>query len=240
VPVGWPLKFRVSGPDQDKTRELAQSFAQLLGRNPNTRNINYDWNENAKVIKRWLAKGKEHALAKAFRQLELGDVAEITEDGKPCVGEKSDSLQRAISLFRQHKAIADRLGLELYVYEGGTHFDHGNDEEHKKFLLEMVRDDRMRVLYGKLFAGFRDVGGTIFNVWGGVGPGSVWTNARTLSDRAHPKYRADTTVGYTLGDGRRVSRPPMAPASGRAGHFRQSCLSTRRPGTLGRQRPAHR
>ena len=147
--------------------------------------------ENAKVLKRWLAKGKEHALAKAFRQLELGDVEEITEEGNPAVGEKSDSLQRAIALFRQHKAIADRLGLELYVYEGGTHFDHGDDEEHKKFLLEMVRDDRMRVLYGKLFAGFRDVGGTIFNVWGGVGPDSVWTNARTLSDRAHPKYRAE-------------------------------------------------
>ena len=49
-PVGWPLKFRVSGPDPVKTRELAQSFAQVLGRNPNTRNINYDWNEPAKVI----------------------------------------------------------------------------------------------------------------------------------------------------------------------------------------------
>ncbi|RVD20769.1 efflux RND transporter permease subunit, partial [Mesorhizobium sp. M4A.F.Ca.ET.020.02.1.1] len=27
-PVGWPLKFRVSGPDPDKTRSLAQQFAQ--------------------------------------------------------------------------------------------------------------------------------------------------------------------------------------------------------------------
>ena len=147
--------------------------------------------ESAKVVKGWLAKGKENALGKAFRQLEYGDVKEITEDGNPAVGEKSDSLQRAIELFRAHKAIADKFGLELYVYEGGTHFDHGNDEEHKKFLLEIVHDDRMRVLYGKLFAGFRDTGGTIFNVWGGIGPDSVWTNARTLNDRTHPKYRAE-------------------------------------------------
>ena len=30
-PVGWPLKFRVSGPDPEQTRELAQAFAQVLG-----------------------------------------------------------------------------------------------------------------------------------------------------------------------------------------------------------------
>jgi multidrug efflux pump subunit AcrB len=50
-PVGWPLKFRVSGPDADKTRGFAQRFAEVLGGNVNVRNINYDWNEPAKVIK---------------------------------------------------------------------------------------------------------------------------------------------------------------------------------------------
>jgi multidrug efflux pump subunit AcrB len=50
-PVGWPLRFRVSGPDPPQTRELAHSFAQVLGQNANTRNINYDWNEMAKVVK---------------------------------------------------------------------------------------------------------------------------------------------------------------------------------------------
>jgi multidrug efflux pump subunit AcrB len=33
-PVGWPLKFRVSGPDPDKVREFAHSFASLLGNTP--------------------------------------------------------------------------------------------------------------------------------------------------------------------------------------------------------------
>lgn len=50
-PVGWPLKFRVNGPDPLKTRQLALDFAQVLGANANTRNINYDWNEPAKVIR---------------------------------------------------------------------------------------------------------------------------------------------------------------------------------------------
>jgi multidrug efflux pump subunit AcrB len=50
-PVGWPLKFRISGPDPTKVRELAQSFASLLGNTPNARNINFDWNEPSKVVR---------------------------------------------------------------------------------------------------------------------------------------------------------------------------------------------
>ncbi len=50
-PVGWPLKFRVSGPDPTKVRELAQSFASLLGRTPHARNIHFDWNEPSKVVR---------------------------------------------------------------------------------------------------------------------------------------------------------------------------------------------
>jgi multidrug efflux pump subunit AcrB len=36
-PVGWPLKFRVSGPDPDKVRELAHRFGSLLGNTPSAR-----------------------------------------------------------------------------------------------------------------------------------------------------------------------------------------------------------
>ena len=50
-PVGWPLKFRVSGPDPTKVRELAHSFASLLGRTPHARNIHFDWNEPSKVVR---------------------------------------------------------------------------------------------------------------------------------------------------------------------------------------------
>lgn len=50
-PVGYPLKFRVSGPDETKVRETAQRFAQVLGQNPNARNINFDWNEPSKAIR---------------------------------------------------------------------------------------------------------------------------------------------------------------------------------------------
>jgi multidrug efflux pump len=68
-PVGWPLRFRVSGPDPTKTREPAHSFAQVLGQNANTRNINYDWNEMAKVVKVEVDQDRARALGISSQQL---------------------------------------------------------------------------------------------------------------------------------------------------------------------------
>lgn len=68
-PVGWPLKFRVSGPDPAKTREIALAFAQVIGGNVNTRNINYDWNEPAKVIKVEVDQDRARALGVSSQQL---------------------------------------------------------------------------------------------------------------------------------------------------------------------------
>jgi multidrug efflux pump subunit AcrB len=68
-PVGWPLRFRVSGPDPTKTRELAQAFAQVLGQNASTRNINYDWNELTKVIKVDVDQDRARALGISSQQL---------------------------------------------------------------------------------------------------------------------------------------------------------------------------
>ncbi len=50
-PVGWPLKFRVSGPDPSKVRDVAQDFARLLGDSGNALNINFDWNEPSKAVR---------------------------------------------------------------------------------------------------------------------------------------------------------------------------------------------
>jgi multidrug efflux pump len=61
-PVGWPLKFRVSGPDPAKVRDYAQSFASLLGNNQNAQNINFDWNEPSKVVRVEVDQDRARAL----------------------------------------------------------------------------------------------------------------------------------------------------------------------------------
>ena len=61
-PVGWPLKFRISGPEPMKVREFAQGFASLLGKTPNARNINFDWNEPSKAVRVEVDQDRARAL----------------------------------------------------------------------------------------------------------------------------------------------------------------------------------
>ena len=61
-PVGWPLKFRVSGPDPEKVRDYAQGFAALLGNMPSARNINFDWNEPSMMVRVEVDQDRARAL----------------------------------------------------------------------------------------------------------------------------------------------------------------------------------
>ena len=68
-PVGWPLKFRISGPDQGRTRDLALEFARVIGDSANVRNVNYDWNEPAKAIRIEVDQDRARLLGLSSQQL---------------------------------------------------------------------------------------------------------------------------------------------------------------------------
>lgn len=42
-PVGWPIQYRVSGPDLYKVRELADKLAGIIAANPNANKVNFNW-----------------------------------------------------------------------------------------------------------------------------------------------------------------------------------------------------
>ena len=50
-PVGWPLQYRVTGPDKDEVRRIALELAQVIGSDTRTRYINYDWMEPARQLR---------------------------------------------------------------------------------------------------------------------------------------------------------------------------------------------
>lgn len=50
-PVGKPVQYRVSGPDIQKVRQIAQSFGEIVNSNPLVANMAYDWNEPTRVVK---------------------------------------------------------------------------------------------------------------------------------------------------------------------------------------------
>jgi hypothetical protein len=136
--------------------------------------------DNAATILGWLAEGRELALERGFEQLEHGSLI----DG--C----TDSLDDTIATYQHFKGLADARGLDLYVYESGTHFSHYDDERVRQFLVDMSEDERMYAAYQRNFSSFRATGGEIFNVWGWIAPNDAWSNSHSLVDLDHPKYRA--------------------------------------------------
>ena len=50
-PVGWPLQYRISGPDPEQVRAIAFKVAQVIASDADARNINYNWMEPARAVR---------------------------------------------------------------------------------------------------------------------------------------------------------------------------------------------
>ncbi len=50
-PVGWPVQYRVSGPDLSQVRAISLRLGQILGSDNNLRGINFDWMEPARKVR---------------------------------------------------------------------------------------------------------------------------------------------------------------------------------------------
>ena len=50
-PVGWPVQYRVSGPDLTEVRTIALQLGQILGSDNKLRQINFDWMEPARKVR---------------------------------------------------------------------------------------------------------------------------------------------------------------------------------------------
>jgi multidrug efflux pump len=50
-PVGWPVQYRVSGPDISGVREIAARLARVVAKDPRAANVNFDWMEPARQVR---------------------------------------------------------------------------------------------------------------------------------------------------------------------------------------------
>jgi multidrug efflux pump subunit AcrB len=50
-PVGWPVQYRVSGPDFAQVREIALNLARTIAANPQAVHVNFDWFEPARQVR---------------------------------------------------------------------------------------------------------------------------------------------------------------------------------------------
>jgi multidrug efflux pump subunit AcrB len=78
-PVGWPLQYRVSGPDKDEVRRIALELAQVVGSDARARHVNYDWMEPARQL-------RIHVNQDQARQLGVSSQALASELNKAITG----------------------------------------------------------------------------------------------------------------------------------------------------------
>lgn len=50
-PVGWPVQYRLLGPDIDRLRTLSAELADVVASHPLTRRVSFDWNEPSRSLR---------------------------------------------------------------------------------------------------------------------------------------------------------------------------------------------
>jgi multidrug efflux pump subunit AcrB len=61
-PVGFPVQFRVIGPDTNKVREIAYQVREIMKQNPNVKDAQLDWNEQSPYLKLVVDQDRARAL----------------------------------------------------------------------------------------------------------------------------------------------------------------------------------
>lgn len=78
-PVGFPVQFRVIGPDSMKVREAAYKVRDIMRENPRTVDVNLDWNEQAKAIR--LVVDQDRARILGLTQQDISEALQMLLSG---------------------------------------------------------------------------------------------------------------------------------------------------------------
>jgi len=70
-PISYPIEFRVTGKERDTLREIAYEVAEVMRANHHVDNVNFDWNEMAKVVKLSIDQDKARVLGISSQELAL-------------------------------------------------------------------------------------------------------------------------------------------------------------------------
>ena len=68
-PVGFPVQFRVSGDDIAKVRDIARDVREMIERDPQVANVQFDWDEPSKVIRLQVDQNRARVLGISSQEL---------------------------------------------------------------------------------------------------------------------------------------------------------------------------
>lgn len=119
-PVGFPVQFRVIGPDPLEVRRIAYRVRDIVAQNPRALDANLDWNEQAKSVR--LEVDQDRARALGLTPQEIGRTLQTLLSGHTITAvrdgiESVDVVARAVEAERRDIA---HLGDLTIATRGGT------------------------------------------------------------------------------------------------------------------------
>ena len=131
------------------------------------------------------------ASAQAWAEIRDGEVSGDTNDTL------ADLLDRILP---HHVEVAERYGLDLIMYEGGSHVVGlgmmVEDEELTEFFIHFNYTPEMGALYTELIEGWHRLGGTLFNAFADVYSPTKWGSWGTLRHLSDDNPRWDALAAF--------------------------------------------
>lgn len=87
-PVGWPIQYRVIGPDLGQVRDIAYKLANVMASEPTARLVNYDWIEPAREIR--IRVNQDEARRLGLSTEAIGQVLNTMISGAPVTQVRDD------------------------------------------------------------------------------------------------------------------------------------------------------
>jgi multidrug efflux pump len=87
-PVGWPVQYRVSGPDAGTVREIAVNLAKTIASNPAIGDVAYDWIEPARQVR--IRVDQDEARLLGLSSQAVGAVLNTVLSGTPVTQVRDD------------------------------------------------------------------------------------------------------------------------------------------------------
>ncbi|MFM8746658.1 MAG: efflux RND transporter permease subunit [Aestuariivirga sp.] len=87
-PVGWPVQYRVSGPNISEVREIALKLAAVMSANQDTKNVNFDWIGPARQLR--IQINQDEARRLGLSSQSLAQILQTVVSGVPVTQIRDD------------------------------------------------------------------------------------------------------------------------------------------------------
>ncbi len=183
--------------------------------------------EMAQRMEAWLDQSEAEATAageaQGLRRVALREfVKEVRFEGAiapVALALQEGSLRQLVEeVFPYHAEAARRHGLQMVMYEGGTHvsghMEQVNNERLTEFFTTFNYTPEMAKLYEILLGGWASSGGTLFNAFVDVAPATKWGSWGALRHLDDDNPRWDMLMAYNASGPQWDSRPEAVFANG--------------------------